>query len=223
MQHPAVWFQLSNDVSLILNFGLEQSQRYYSVAHTGWFGLFHKHINSGSPLSCYRDVIMKTMRSLFAQKSWANNELFNLLATIDPVKHADAVHAATRMLQHIYVVDRMLRAHLLAEMHGYTSTNTEATPALGELQFLVAETYAWYQSCACTATEARLGESIIFRFTDGDAGMMTREEMPFHVITHGAYHRGNVGQMLKLISVASPRDLYTKFLHVTEPVRKRAS
>lgn len=164
---------------------------------------------------------MKTMHSLFAQKSWANNELFNVLATVDAVEHAEAVYAATRMLNHIYVVDRIFRAHLLAEQHGYTASNTEATPELGELQFLVAETDAWYENYVCAGTEAKLSESVSFRFTDGDAGMMTREEMLLHVITHGSYHRGNVGQMLKLISVAPPRDLYTKFLHVTEPARRR--
>ena len=162
------------------------------------------------------------MHSLFAHKSWANNELFNVLATVDPVDHAEAVHAATRMLNHIYVVDRIFRAHLLAEQHGYTATNTDATPELGELQFLVAETDAWYENYAGAATETRLGETLSFRFTDGDAGTMTQAEMLLHVITHGSYHRGNVGQMLKLISVAPPRDLYTKFLHITEPARRRA-
>lgn len=44
-----------------------------------------------------------------------------------------------------------------------------------------------------SVTGAELDESISFNFTDGDVGTMTREEMLFHVITHGAYHRGNVG------------------------------
>ena len=43
-----------------------------------------------------------------------------------------------------------------------------------------------------------------------------------HVVTHGGYHRGNVGQVLKSISVAPPRDLYTKFLHQSEPARRAA-
>ena len=67
-----------------------------------------------------------------------------------------------------------------------------------------------------------LAESLHFKFTDGDPGAMTREEMLFHVLTHGAYHRGNVGQVLKGISVAPPRDLFSKFLHVSEPSRRLA-
>ena len=165
---------------------------------------------------------MKTMQSLFAQKSWANNELFNALAAVTDAQHAAAVHTATRTLNHIYVVDRIFRGHLLGEQHGYTATNTDSTPELEELQFVVAETDAWYESYVSMCSDEILSESVTFQFTDGDAGMMTREEMLLHVITHGSYHRGNVGQVLKSISVAPPRDLYTKFLHVSEPARRRA-
>ena len=153
---------------------------------------------------------MKTIQSLFAQKSWANNELFNALAAVNDAEHAEAVHTAIRTLNHIYVVDRIFQAHLLGEPHGYTATNTEATPELDDLQFSVAETDAWYESYVSRSSAQALGESLTFRFTDGDAGTMTREEMLLHVVTHGSYHRGNVGQVLKSISVAPPRDLYTK-------------
>jgi len=41
------------------------------------------------------------------------------------------------------------------------------------------------------------------------------------VLTHGGYHRGNVGQVLKSLSIAPPRDLYTRFLHQSEPARRQ--
>lgn len=163
----------------------------------------------------------KSLQSLFAQKSWANNELFNALAAVPASQHPEAVHTATRVLNHIYVVDRIFRAHLLGEPHRYTAANTDATPELGELQFAAAETDAWFESYLAAVTDAQLDEAISFRFTDGDTGTMTREEMLTHVITHGAYHRGNVGQIMKSISVAPPRDLYTKFLHLREPTRRQ--
>lgn len=165
---------------------------------------------------------MKTLQSLFAQKSWANNELFNQLATVSAAEHGAVVYAAMRMLNHIYVVDRIFQAHLQGRSHDYTATNTEATPDLAQLQFAVAELDAWFEKYAANATVAELVEMIAFRFTDGDAGTMSREEMLAHVITHGAYHRGNVGQMLKSIDITPPRDLYTKFLHVREPERRRS-
>ena len=166
---------------------------------------------------------MNTIPSLFAQKSWANNELFNLLATVNPEQHAQAVHTAIRTLNHIHVVERIFQAHLLGESHGYAATNTDATPELGELQFAVAETDAWFERYTTSVDDTQLSERLTFRFTDGDAGTMTREEMLLHVILHGAYHRGNVGQVLKSIAIAPPRDLYTKFLHVREPCRLYAT
>jgi uncharacterized damage-inducible protein DinB len=162
-----------------------------------------------------------TLQSLFAYKAWANTELFAVLATVSGERHADALHTATRTINHIHVVDCIFRAHLLGQAHGYAATNTQETPALADLQAAVAATDAWYAQYVATTPAAALGESLAFQFTDGDAGRMTREEMLLHVLTHGGYHRGNVGQVLKGIAMAPPRDLYTKFLHTSEPSRRQ--
>jgi len=151
-----------------------------------------------------RFATMNYLQTFFAQKSWANHELFNALAAIPDDANAEAITTAIRTLNHIHVVDEIFRAHLCCQQHRYTSTETDA----------------WYLQYVKQLPANELGQSIRFRFTDGDAGEMTKEEMLLHVITHGAYHRGNVGQILKSISVAPPRDLLTKFLHVTEPDRR---
>jgi uncharacterized damage-inducible protein DinB len=164
---------------------------------------------------------MNTLHSLFAQKAWANNEVFNMLATVPVAQHGVAVHTAVRTLNHIHVVDRIFQARLEGAQHGYTASNTEATPELDQLQFAVAETDAWYERYAATVSATQLDEKLSFRFTDGDQGRMSREEILVHVITHGAYHRGNVGQIMKSLSIVPPRDLYTKFLHLTEPARRQ--
>lgn len=163
----------------------------------------------------------KILSSLFAQKSWANRELFDVIASVPLPEQAASLHTAIRTLNHIYVVDRIFRAHLLGEKHPYTATNTQETPELSELHFGVSETDLWFESYVSKISDQALAESISFQFTDGDSGRMTREEMLFHVLTHGAYHRGNVGQVLKGISVVPPRDLYTKFLHAYEPSRRQ--
>lgn len=162
-----------------------------------------------------------SLASLFGYKSWADRELFALLATLAP-EHAEAVHGCIRTLNHIHVVDRIFRAHLSAEPRPFDATNTQSTPTLAQLQADVAATDAWYERYVAGLNPSRLAEVIDFQFTDGDRGRMSREEILLHVITHGGYHRGNVGQVLKSISVAPPRDLYTKFLHQSEPARRQA-
>jgi uncharacterized damage-inducible protein DinB len=166
-------------------------------------------------------MTQKILFTLFAQKSWTNRELFDAVASVTDEDHAAARETATRTLNHIYIVDQIFRAHLTGEKHGYTATNTPETPDLGELHFAVAETDGWFEKYVATVSDATLAEKISFQFTDGDSGTMTREEMLFHVLSHGSYHRGNVGQVLKGMSVPPPRDLLTKFLHVQEPARRQ--
>ena len=60
---------------------------------------------------------------------------------------------------------------------------------------------------------AALREVIEFTFTDGDAGRMSREEMLLHVVSHGAYHRGNIGQVLRRSRLPRRATCTRKFLH----------
>ncbi|MBV8500425.1 MAG: DinB family protein [Paucibacter sp.] len=163
-----------------------------------------------------------TLRSLFSYKAWANAELFALLETL-PASQAEQLHTCVRTLNHIYVVDRIFQAHLSGQPRPFDATNTKASPSLEQLRGDVAAADAWYVGYLAQLAEPALAESLAFTFTDGDAGRMTREEILLHIIAHGAYHRGNVGQVLKSISVAPPRDLFTKFLHVSEPARREVS
>ena len=162
-----------------------------------------------------------TLKSLFCYKSWANSELFSLLATL-PLEHSEQIHTCIRTLNHIYVVDNIFRAHLSAESSPFDATNTTETPTLEQLRTVVVATDAWYVNYVSSLATSALSEILAFTFTDGDQGRMSREELLLHVLTHGGYHRGNVGQVLKSISVAPPRDLYTKFLHQSEPARREA-
>jgi uncharacterized damage-inducible protein DinB len=165
---------------------------------------------------------LRTLQSLFAYKAWANEQLFKVLSTV-PAGEAEALTTCTRTLNHIYVVDRIFRAHLAGEPRPFDATNTRELPSLAKLCGDAAATDAWYVSYLSTLREEALPEVLDFTFTDGDAGRMSREEILLHVTAHGAYHRGNVGQVLKSLSITPPRDLYTKFLHTSEPQRRHAT
>lgn len=118
------------------------------------------------------------------------------------------------------MVDRIFAGHLRGEPHGYTASNTPETPTLAQLREQVADIDGWYVAYTASLSAPQLGEPLAFTFTDGDAGRMSREEILAHVITHGAYHRGEVGRLLKQTPTPPPRDLYTRFLHQTEPARR---
>ena len=158
--------------------------------------------------------------SLFRYKAWANEELFTELARLDGEAHPGERHTAIRLLNHIHVVDRIFAAHLAGKPHEHTATNTAETPTLEALRAAVAETDAWYLHHIEGLAPEAFGEALSFRFTDGLAGRMTREEMLAHVATHGGYHRGAVGRIMAQVGVPPPRDIYTVYLHQAEPGRR---
>jgi len=162
------------------------------------------------------------LTSLFEHKAWIDPQFFDQLAKVDGAAHADAHHQALRILNHIHTVDRIWAGHLRGEPHGLTGTNTDDTPTPQALRAAFAQLDAWYLDHVRSLSDAQFDETITFRFTDGDAGRMTRGEMLAHVITHGSNHRGAVGAWLRQGGSAPPRDLLTRYLHQTDPSRREA-
>ncbi len=160
------------------------------------------------------------LQSLFQYKTWSNQKLFAELGKLDPQTQQAEIHAALRILNHIYVVDRIFAAHLSGEPHAYTATNTSETPTLAELQAAVSASDAWYLDYVRAVPAMSLTENLEFTFTDGAAGRMSREEIFAHVITHGGYHRGAVGRIMAQIQAPPPRDTFTVYLHQAQPERR---
>ncbi len=163
---------------------------------------------------------MNDLTSLFRFKLWADAELLQALGGIDAASHPAQHKTAIRTVNHLHVVDQIFRGHLQGVPHGFAATNTPQTPSLAELTPSVGAVDDWYVRYVDGLGEVQVAEEVRFTFTDGDAGCMTRNEILMHVLTHGGYHRGAVGQVLRSVGIAPPRELYTRFLHSTEPQRR---
>ena len=161
-----------------------------------------------------------SLKSLLVYQAWANDELLEKLASLDPSGNVEARHAAIRLMNHIHVVSRIFAAHLTGVAHGYASDNTEQTPSPAALRTAMAEADRWYLDYLETVSEQELADPVAFTFTDGDRGCMTRQEMLTHVVLHGGYHRGEIGRMLAGIAVSPPWDTYAVHLHRAEPARR---
>lgn len=163
----------------------------------------------------------RTLVSLFEYKAWANTELHAVLEKFDARQHPGQFRAMLHTLDHANVVDRIFQCHLTgATTPIFKATHSESTPSLPQLREAVRSTDDWYlQFVRCLSAE-RLEHQVNFRFTDGDTGAMSCEEMLLHVITHSGYHRGSIGQMLEDMGTDSPPDSLTKFLHRHEPERR---
>jgi uncharacterized damage-inducible protein DinB len=104
-------------------------------------------------------------------------------------------------LNHIYVIDCIFKAHLKGKPHSFTARNTLTYPPLQELWDAVKVIDQWYIDYADSLAETQLNEAVHFRFVDGGEGVMSRMEMILHVVNHGTYHRGFVGDMMYQIPV----------------------
>ncbi|MCV9914986.1 DinB family protein [Burkholderia pseudomallei] len=159
-------------------------------------------------------------------QAWANDEMLEAMKGLDGRQHAEERNVALRLMNHCLVVNRIFAAHLVGDHHGFTSDNTPETPDLHELHLELAALDCWYLDYVKTVAPTMLSQSVPFAFTDGDKGYMTREEMLTHVVTHGGYHRGEVGRVMIQAAARSgqgmklPWDTYAVHLHRTEPARR---
>ena len=154
---------------------------------------------------------------LLRYNAWADRRTLDAVAAIN----APSFRAfALQQLNHMVRVEELFRARLAAEVEPHGSTNTEVVPALHELDDRLTASNAWLLDHFAASTPERLRENIRFTFTDGKPGCLSREEIAFHLINHGTYHRGAIGHALDLEGAARPADTYTVFIHASEPERR---
>jgi uncharacterized damage-inducible protein DinB len=150
--------------------------------------------------------------SLFEHKAWCNQRLVAALraAPADADRRQMAVILFT--LDHTSIVDQIFQAHLSDQPHGFDAVVAERRPDLAQLGATLARTDAWYVDYARRASPAELDAVVEFTFVaDGDPGRMTKGQMLAHVITHGASHRGAIGNMLEGLNVGGAPDMVTTF------------
>lgn len=159
-------------------------------------------------------------RSLFSYKALADQEIVEALSLVPNGLTFPNMQAALRVLDHANIVDQIFAAHLQGLEHPFLASWPEKTPELPELARRVTETDRWYLDYAADLVPDELEEVVSFKFTDGKAGRMSREEMLAHVITHSGFHRGEAGRLLPEIESVSMRDVFAGFLHRSEPQRR---
>ncbi|WP_373975196.1 DinB family protein [Chitinibacter sp. SCUT-21] len=152
-------------------------------------------------------------RTLFEHKAWANQQLLAQLIEHRSDEHAKSWRLATRLMNHLNIVDQIFIAHLNGIAHGFTGTNTPETPELSELLERTAQTDQYLIGLVSQLPAARFDEQIQFVFTDGKAGQMSVAEILMHLITHASYHRGQIGRVIYESDAKIPPDILTGFLH----------
>jgi uncharacterized damage-inducible protein DinB len=152
-----------------------------------------------------------TLERVFRYKAHSNEEILAAMRQIDNA--ASAKEIAITILSHTDVVDQIVAANLTGAEHGFSSPNPSHVPSLEELSKAIKTSDQWYIDYVSFLNETQSAERIDFTFTDGLPGRMSREEMLWHVMIHGAGHRGQLGLIMMQNSVMPPGDGFTSFLH----------
>ena len=160
---------------------------------------------------------------LLRYKHWADRRTLDAVAKIDAHRFPSAWTFARQQLDHMIRVEELFRARLLGHREPHSATSSDTVPDLENLAQRLSESDDWLQSYARSLEPEQRTESIHFQFVDGQRGTLSREEVLYHLINHGTYHRGAIGRTLELADARRPADTYTVFIHAIEPERRAAS
>lgn len=163
---------------------------------------------------------MQMLSEMIKYKCWADRRTLDAVAAMGEVTTSSSAAFARQQLNHMVRVEELFKARLLDEPEDHQSTNTELIPDLQELDRRIVESNSWLAHYVDELTHSQLNEFLTFRFVDGMRGAMTRQEILFHLVNHGTYHRGAIGHTLDLAGAARPADTYTVFIHAAEPSRR---
>lgn len=158
--------------------------------------------------------------SAFDYKQWSDRRTLAAMARIDRAAFPEAAAFTAQQLNHMVIVEELFRARLAGTLAPHRATNTDTVPDLQELAQRLAASNEWFSCQARDLTPAQRQQRLSFTFADGRQGCMSRQEILFHIINHGTYHRGAIGHALDLARVAHPADTYTVFIHEAEPARR---
>lgn len=158
------------------------------------------------------------LEKTFDYKRWADERTLRAIEKIDRGLFPDAYAFALQQINHMAIVEELFRSRLVSASPPHKSTNTDVVPDLEELEGRLCESADWFKSYVSQLENGN--EKIAFVFADGKRGMLNVDEILFHIVNHGSYHRGNIAHALDLASVPHPVDGYGIYIHEQEPARR---
>ncbi|UFH47979.1 DinB family protein [Pseudomonas sp. KNUC1026] len=162
------------------------------------------------------------LKDAYRYKVWADERTLAALADFErKYPTSPAFEFMRQQLNHMVIVEELFKARLLGEVAPHPATNTEVVPDLQVLVQRLAANNAWATDYLARLAPVELCSTVSFVFADGQHGAMTRQEILFHLINHGTYHRGAIGHALDMGGGKRPADTYSVFIHSAEPQRRQ--
>ena len=150
--------------------------------------------------------------SAYKYKKWADERTIRAIYQVDANRFASSLDFLAQQLNHMTIVEELFRARLVQAAEPHATTNTAVVPELAELVTRSSESNEWYLQYLAQLSAPDLEERVLFNFTAGNSGDMSRSDVLLHVLNHGTYHRGAMSHALDLAEVAHPVDGYAKYI-----------
>lgn len=155
----------------------------------------------------------------FKYKYWADERTLMAIKCIDENSFSEEYKFTLQQINHMIIVEDLFRSRLESMPEPHKATNTNCVPEFNELKSRLLESGKWYIDYVSNLSVEAGQNSISFRFTEKGYSMKV-DEMLFHVVNHGSYHRGSIARALDLANVAHPVDGYCAYIHEAEPSRR---
>jgi uncharacterized damage-inducible protein DinB len=139
---------------------------------------------------------------LFAYDGWANQEVLAGLRT-----QGTPLPRALELMAHIFASERLWMARLEQKPH---SLPVWPKFTIEECDHQAAELPGLWKSYLANHSEADLAEPVSYRNSKGEPWGSRKDDILMHLITHSAYHRGQVAMAVRA-SGSTPA--YTDFIH----------
>lgn len=156
----------------------------------------------------------------FNYKKWADERTLGAISHINKVEFSEPYSFVLQQINHIVIVEELFRSRLENRLPPHQATNTDIVSDLDELKSRLKESGSWYIKYSSNLNSDKSKDTISFKFSDGKSGLMRINEILFHILNHGSYHRGSIAHALDLVGVPHPIDGYGVYIHEKEPARR---
>ena len=145
---------------------------------------------------------LEHLRRLFAYDDWANREALRVLRTAEPPPAR-----SQKFLAHIIGAEELWLNRLLAGKRG-----VEVWPNLTpkECEARIAGLSQRWHSYLEGMTSEKLSSRVAYVNSKGEPWQSAVEDVLLHVVTHSAYHRGQIASDMR---AAGHTPAYTDFIH----------